>query len=67
MAMHIFRRKDLADVEALLRDQGVSVDRTFIRAKLIELVGHARVDRWQAELARSEADRDERPRRPGFR
>jgi hypothetical protein len=40
-----FRRKDLADVEALLRDQGVSVDRTFIRAKLIELVGHARVDR----------------------
>jgi hypothetical protein len=39
LKLMFFRRKDLADVEALLRDQGVSVDRTFIRAKLIELVG----------------------------
>ncbi len=34
-----FRRKDLADVEAVLRDQGASLDRGFVRAKLAELVG----------------------------
>lgn len=34
-----FRRKDLADVEALYRDQGPNLDRGYIRARLIEFVG----------------------------
>lgn len=36
-----FRRKDLADVEAIFRDQGLSLDRHFVRQKLIELVGES--------------------------
>jgi len=39
LKMMFFRRKDLADVEAVLRDQGGSFDRAFVRRKLIELVG----------------------------
>ena len=32
-------RTDLADIEAILRDQGVALDRRFVREKLTELVG----------------------------
>jgi predicted nucleotidyltransferase len=39
LKMMFFRRKDLADVEAILRDQQSSLDRQFIRRHLIELVG----------------------------
>lgn len=39
LKMMFFRRKDLADVEAVLRDQGAQLDRSFIRSKLVELVG----------------------------
>jgi hypothetical protein len=39
LKMMFFRRKDLADVEALLRDQGPDVDVAFVRDKLVELVG----------------------------
>ena len=39
LKMMFFRRKDLADVEAVLRDQGASLDRQFVRRQLIELVG----------------------------
>jgi hypothetical protein len=39
LKLMFFRRKDLADVEAILRDQGGSIDRRFVREKLIELVG----------------------------
>jgi hypothetical protein len=39
LKLMFFRRKDLADVEAVLRDQGDSIDRRFVRQKLIELVG----------------------------
>ena len=39
LKMMFFRRKDLADVEAVLRDQGTSVDRRFVRRQLIELIG----------------------------
>jgi predicted nucleotidyltransferase len=39
LKMMFFRRKDLADVEAILRDQQSSLDRQFIRRQLIELVG----------------------------
>ena len=36
-----FRRKDLADVEAMLRDQGASFDRAYVRRTLVELVGES--------------------------
>jgi hypothetical protein len=39
LKLMFFRRKDLADIESLLRDQGSAVDRQFVRAKLVELVG----------------------------
>lgn len=39
LKLMFFRRKDLADVEAILRDQGASIDRRFVRQKLIDLVG----------------------------
>ncbi|HUI25258.1 MAG TPA: nucleotidyltransferase family protein [Candidatus Kryptonia bacterium] len=39
LKMMFFRRKDLADVEAVLRDQGASLDRKFVRRQLIELAG----------------------------
>jgi hypothetical protein len=39
LKMMFFRRKDLADVEAVLRDRGKSFDRLFMRRQLIELVG----------------------------
>jgi hypothetical protein len=37
--MMFFRRKDLADVEALVREQGTALDHDFVRQTLIELVG----------------------------
>ena len=39
LKMMFFRRKDLADVEAILRDQKASLDSRFVRRQLIELVG----------------------------
>ena len=39
LKLMFFRRKDLADVEAVLRDQRHSLDRLFVRRQLIELVG----------------------------
>jgi hypothetical protein len=39
LKMMFFRRKDMADVEAMLRDQGSRLDIDFVRDKLIELVG----------------------------
>jgi hypothetical protein len=48
-----FRRKDLADAEAVLRDQGTALDRRKVRTRLVKLVGEAdeRVHAWD-ELAR---------------
>jgi hypothetical protein len=37
--MMFFRRKDLADVEAVLRDQGGAFDLQFARRTLSELAG----------------------------
>jgi hypothetical protein len=37
--MMFFRRKDLADVEAVMREVGVTLDRAFVRGKLVALVG----------------------------
>jgi hypothetical protein len=39
LKLMFFRRKDLADVEAILRDQRSSFDRTYVRDALIGLVG----------------------------
>mgnify|MGYP001239154520 CR=1 FL=1 len=39
LKMMFYRRKDLADVEALLRDQGRDFDFDFARRKLAELAG----------------------------
>jgi hypothetical protein len=57
LKMLFFRRKDLADVEAVLTDQKPSLDREFIRATLIELVGEA--DPRVPALAEIERDVDE--------
>lgn len=39
LKMMFFRRKDLADVEAILRDLGDSFDRAYVRRRLIDFVG----------------------------
>jgi len=56
LKMMFFRRKDLADVEAILRDQGAAVDREYVRRKLVELAGDddERVRAW-ADLVRDVA------------
>ncbi|MBI3766934.1 MAG: hypothetical protein HY271_00395 [Deltaproteobacteria bacterium] len=53
LKMMFFRRKDLADIEAVLRDRGATFDRSYVRRKLIELAGaeDERVRAWD-ELAR---------------
>jgi len=56
LKMMFFRRKDLADVEAVLRDQGASLDRQFVRRQLIELVGLE--DERLAALEEIERDAD---------
>lgn len=50
LKMMFFRRKDLADVEAVLRHPPESLDRDAVRAKLIELAGadDERVREWDA-------------------
>lgn len=39
LKLMFFRRKDLADVEAMLRSLGTAIDRTYVRRSLIDLVG----------------------------
>lgn len=39
LKLMFFRRKDLADVEAILRDRGADIDRDAIRRALAGLVG----------------------------
>lgn len=56
LKLMFFRRKDLADVEAMLRDQGKALDREYIRSTLIRLVGDA--DERVTELGAIERDVD---------
>ena len=51
--MMFFRRKDLADVEALVQAQGASLDFAATRAQLVELMGEddERVREWDAIVA----------------
>lgn len=48
LKLMFFRRKDLADVEALLRSPEAKLDRSFVRAKLASLAGEEseRVATW---------------------
>lgn len=39
LKLMFYRRKDLADVEALLAEQGAGIDRSYVRRTLAELVG----------------------------
>lgn len=39
LKLMFYRRKDLADVEAILRDQGETLDRQYIRRRLAEFAG----------------------------
>jgi hypothetical protein len=46
--MMFFRRKDLVDVEQLLRIQGEQLDRNWVRGRLIEIFGarDPRIPAW---------------------
>jgi hypothetical protein len=46
--MMFFRRKDLADVEQILRQQGTHLDRAFVRNELVKLYGQRdpRIGAW---------------------
>ncbi len=48
LKMMFFRRKDLADVEAVMREQGALLDRRFVRQKLVDLSGESdeRIAAW---------------------
>ena len=59
LKLMFFRRKDLADVEAIFRDQGSSIDRDFVHRKLLDLVGKG--DERLAALDEIEKDVDSRP------
>jgi hypothetical protein len=56
LKMMFYRRKDLADVEAVMRDQRNKIDRASIRRKLAELVGED--DERLRELTNIEHDVD---------
>jgi len=62
LKMMFFRRKDLADVEALVREQGADLDRDFVRRTLVELVGtdDERVSTFDAIVRDVDAARDPR-------
>jgi hypothetical protein len=53
LKLMFFRRKDLADAEAVLRDQGTALDRRKVRDRLVKLVSEEdeRVRAWD-DLAR---------------
>jgi hypothetical protein len=46
--MMFFRRKDLADVEQILRAQGPAFERNWVRERLVEMYGtrDPRVAQW---------------------
>ncbi|MDZ4657639.1 MAG: hypothetical protein SH868_08675 [Bythopirellula sp.] len=47
--MMFFRRKDLVDIESILRSQGATLDRAWIENALLELYGHRdpRINQWR--------------------
>jgi hypothetical protein len=53
LKMMFFRRKDLADVEQLIRIQGNQLDRNWVRAQLVEIFGarDPRIPAWDELVA----------------
>ena len=53
LKMTFFRRKDLADVEALVQAQGANLDLATVRGQLVDLMGEGdeRVCEWDAIVA----------------
>lgn len=51
--MMFFRRKDLADVEAIMRTQGPALDRAWVDTQLLEMYGQRdpRVSQWRELVA----------------
>lgn len=51
--MMFFRRKDLADVEAMLKAQGPALDRAWVDAALVDLYGQRdpRISQWRELVA----------------
>ncbi len=56
--MMFFRRKDLADVEQILRTQGAGFDRAWVREQLVEMYGvrDPRLSEWDALAQEIEAE-----------
>jgi hypothetical protein len=53
LKMMFFRRKDLADVEAVLRHRPQGLDARWVRAKLVDMVGEddERIREWDSIVA----------------
>jgi len=56
LKLMFFRRKDLADVEAMLRDQGAAIDRAHIRRTLVGLAGETDERVRELDAIESEVD-----------
>jgi hypothetical protein len=54
--MMFFRRKDLADVEAILRSQGPALDRDWVEQQLLAMYGQRdpRISQWRELVAETE-------------
>lgn len=56
--MMFFRRKDLADVEQVLRSRGSDFDRAWVRTQLVEMYGNRdpRISQWEELLHDTSSD-----------
>jgi hypothetical protein len=56
--MMFFRRKDLADVEAILRTQGDDLDLSWVAGQLVEMYGNCnpRVSQWNELVDETRAE-----------
>jgi hypothetical protein len=54
--MMFFRRKDLADVEAILRSQGPALDHDWVEQQLLAMYGQRdpRISQWRELVAETE-------------
>jgi hypothetical protein len=55
--MMFFRRKDLVDIQSILRSQGASFDRQWVERSLIELYGQRdpRINQWRELVAETQS------------
>lgn len=56
--MMFFRRKDLADVESILRTQGPSLDQAWVEKSLVDMYGQRdpRISQWRELVAETRPD-----------